>query len=524
MKIKFAFVVSLLCMTTTAYCQTDSEGIKAMENENYETAKNIFFGLVKANPADALKWYNWGEALYASEKFDSAKLAYQKGIEVNGKLAQNYIGYGKTLLNEGHKSDAIKQFDKAMNIASTKDPLIPTLISQAYLQSDKYSEPDQAIDYASKAIAANKKYSKAYEALGDAYLAKNEGGPAMSNFEYAVDNDKNNKSAILKQGELYIRAKNYTEAINQFNKIIALDPVYPPAHRELAELYFEAKQFDKAKTEYAEYMKYADQNLDSKIRNVKYLYKSKSFESTVNSINELIPQDPDNHLLYRLKCYSCAELNRNEEGELAMQHFFTIAPPSKIIPSDYVTYAKLLQKNGKDSMSIVMMKKAIELDPNNTDFSKDILTMQYKMKKYADVIHDFEDFKSKNYPLDVNSYFMAARSYYVQKDWVKADSANAVITRLAPASASGWIGRAQCNAQLDPESTQGLAKPYYEKYLETVKIDDPKNKVNIVQAYSYLGYYAFLQKDNDGTRSNFEKVLQIDPENKQAKDVLAGLK
>jgi tetratricopeptide (TPR) repeat protein len=222
--------------------------------------------------------------------------------------------------------------------------------------------------------------------------------------------------------------------------------------------------------------------------------------------------------------YSYVELDKAAEAQTALSSYFQKVPADKIFPSDYVYFAKALVKTGSDSLAIVNMRKAMELDKSNTDFVKDIFTIYFKQKNYQKVTVEFEQQTAAGYKPDVNSYFLVARSYYQQKDFIKSDSMNKMITILAPISPSGWIGRAQSNVQLDPESTQGLAKPYFEKYLELVKVEDPKNKNNIIQAYSYLGYYSFLQKDNTATKSWFEKVLAIDPENQQAKDVLAGLK
>ena len=46
---------------------------------------------------------------------------------------------------------------------------------------------------------------------------------------------------------------------------------------------------------------------------------------------------------------------------------------------------------------------------------------------------------------------------------VSADSVFAVIAQAAPDSYLGNFWRARANSALDPETTQGLAKPYYEE-------------------------------------------------------------
>ncbi len=524
-KVSFIISLCLVAFSATVFAQqNESDGLKALESENYATAKEIFGALVKANPADAMKWFYWGEALYADEKFDSAKTAYQQGITTTPKDAHNYVGMGKCLLNEGKKEEAKKMFDKAVDLVSTKETEIKVLIGYANISADKFNNFEYAIDIVGKAIAVAKKNPKVYEAMGDIYERKNDGGQAMNNYDQAIALDPKSKTVLTKMGKLWLDAKNPELSLSRLKEALAIDPAFPPAHRALGDLYFQTKQYEKAKQELDEYMKFADQNFDAKVRYVKYLFKAKYYDVTVQEINKLLSSAPNSYLLYRLQGYSYAELDKSADAEATLSTYFQKVPADKILASDYVYYAKALLKTNKDSLAIVNMKKAMELDKSNSDFVKDILTIYFKQKKYEQVTKEFEAQINNGYKADVNSYFLAARSYYQQKDFVKADSMNKVITQLVPSSPSGWIGRAQANVQIDPETTQGLAKPYFEKYLELVKIDDPKNKNNIIQAYSYLGYYYYLQKDNAATKSWFEKVLTLDPENQQAKDVLAGLK
>lgn len=46
----------------------------------------------------------------------------------------------------------------------------------------------------------------------------------------------------------------------------------------------------------------------------------------------------------------------------------------------------------------------------------------------------------------------------------------------------------------DPESTEGLAKPYYEAALNLLEKKADASKALIIECESYLGYYHFLQR------------------------------
>lgn len=75
----------------------------------------------------------------------------------------------------------------------------------------------------------------------------------------------------------------------------------------------------------------------------------------------------------------------------------------------------------------------------------------------------------------------------------------------------------------DSESTEGLAKPYYESALALLETKADASKSLIIECESYLGYYYFLKKDYEQSKVYWNKILQLDPENVIAKQALRGL-
>ena len=66
--------------------------------------------------------------------------------------------------------------------------------------------------------------------------------------------------------------------------------------------------------------------------------------------------------------------------------------------------------------------------------------------------------------------------------------------------------------------TQGLAKTSYEKFLEVALQNPEKNKKDIIEAYEYMGaYYIQTANDVNAAKPYYEKILQLDPTNEQAK-------
>ena len=422
----------ILFNTQNTFAQSEDAGMKAIKAENFNSAKNIFRAILQSNNTDPKNYFNFGEALYANDQFDSAKIMYNAGLAIDARSKQNMIGVGKCLLNEGKKDEAKKIFDKVLDMAKTNDIPTAVLIAQAYIGSEKYSMPDAAIELLNKKKEVNDKSAALYEALGDAYNFKNDGGNAVSAYEAAIQNDPTRATALTKIGEIYVRAKNYEVAIEDFNKALTLEPGFPPAHRELSDLYFRAGKFDKAKTEFDEYIKNADQTIETKIRSAKILYKSERYDDAINAINEIIKVQPSNYIMYRLIAYSYTKQEKMNDAEIQFQQYFQKVPTNEIIATDYSNYAKVLNKTGKDSLSIIYMKKAMEVD-NSVDFTADILISYFKQKKYSNVVTEFEKALAKNSNIkDPNTFYNAARSYYNLDRLKDADSAYTIVTKLSP--------------------------------------------------------------------------------------------
>ena len=86
--------------------------------------------------------------------------------------------------------------------------------------------------------------------------------------------------------------------------------------------------------------------------------------------------------------------------------------------------------------------------------------------------------------------------------------------------------RARVNSNLDPETKQGLAKPFYEalaKSLSEKASRDDVDNTRLIEAYRYLGYYYLLQGNKATADSYWKKVLELDPNNEVAKQAL-GMK
>ncbi len=510
--------------TFTANAQSLEVGKRALDVEQYENAKRIFTNLVSANAADAVNYYYLGNAYIGQENTDSAKYFYNKGLQTNAANPYNYIGAGKIDLENGNKTAAKANFDKAIAL-SPKDINVYLEAGRACTHASAgKKELGWAVEYLNKAAVMDAKNAEVFNALGEVYLEKNEGTNAANNYDKAVALNPKYVPAYIGTGKIFTRALNYSIAKEAFDKAISIDPNYSLTYKYLGELEFKAQKYDKAIENYKKFVSLTDNSIPTQIRFASFLFLAKDYKQAADIIKGIVAKDSSNLIVYRLLGYSSYETNDYANGLKAMNKFMNNYNPAKILGSDYEYIGKLQGKLGEDSLAVLNLKKAISLDETRTELYGNIGEAYYTKKKYKDAAAAYAQKEAAGKKLSLTDLFFLGRAQYFSGDLVNADSSFSKITTQKADFIAAWSYRAKINANLDPETKTGQAKPFYEKLIELGQADTKKNRNDLIAAYSYLGSYYYFVKDNATAKANWLKVQEIDPENAQAKQVLAQLK
>ncbi len=143
--------------------------------------------------------------------------------------------------------------------------------------------------------------------------------------------------------------------------------------------------------------------------------------------------------------------------------------------------------------------------------------------RYADILFHHCD----SVRLSYYDYLYYGRIQTIAKDYQKADSAYALLAaEYDNALEYATYMRAEVNAQMDPDQTQGLARPYYEQLAELLMAKpqpDDTDRKRLKESCLYLISYYFLRKDDKDKASHYAHLLlTIDPDNAIARHLLEG--
>ena len=499
-------------------------------------AKEYFVKRTTQTPAEA--YYYLGEIAYKEGNMAEAKANYEKGLAANPESALAAIGLAKLDLKSNPKvaGDQLSAIQKK----NKKDVEVIIAIAKAYFDNDMQAEGQKKI---ADAYKANKKSPLTYVLEGD-LIGKNNPGSAAEKYEQAIYFDPKCTIAYMKEALMYEGINNNT-SIDLLKKAVEIQPDYTVSYKYLGRIYTQNGFYPEAIEAYKTFFKEGDYTLED----IKHYITANYFTQQYDVANELLAQglamEANDFILNRLSMYTKNELKDYAGASAAAEKFFSLPLPKdvKYIIQDYMAYGNILSESGKKLEAIEQFKKAIELDPAKIELNKEIATILANEDMNAEAAEFYKKYiELKGEAADATDFNQLARYYnYAGAALIaKTDDAEAkakgiellkeadknfgVVAERVPDSYLGYYQRAQVNARMDPDTEQGLAKPYYEKVIEVLlSKPDPNTRV-LEEAYQYLSYYYYLSfdktkkaEDKAFVKEYSHKVLEINPENPNGK-------
>ena len=531
-------LLTLTCIGSTVMAQTLEQAKQFLYYERFASAQSAFEKVLNANPNNIEAVYWLGQTMiHRRDTRDTAgaKALYQKMLATNGNAPLLLAGMGHVELLYGDKTDSRQRFETAISLTKEKD--INVLNAVAYANIDaKAGDPNYAIQKLNTAIQI-KRFSdpETYVLLGDAYRRLLDGGNAVLNYQKALGLNPKLAEAQMKIGIIYLTQNNREYFLPAFESAVTMDPAYAPAYEQLY-LYWFLRDVNKAASYMDKYAANSDQGPDLEYMKAGMLYISGKVADARTRAQQLIGQYGANvnPRMYRLVAYASDSLGDYTAAREAMANFLAKADSSMYLATDFEEYGKIYGKltdSVTRNMAFQYYAKAIAMDSLADDkqkFANEALDLAKTMhnKQAAAYLAGLEYNSIKN--PNNSDLFKFGTANYSAGNYKTADSIFCGLYESKyPNEIYGylWCARSK-QAQDDSTNSQGLAVDAYEKLAQFGRSspDSAKYKTQIVGAYFYLAsYYNDIKKDKPKAISYMQKVLEVDPTNTTAPNIINAL-
>jgi len=541
------FLTGAVIMTLSAgvFAQDLNSALQLTYKEQFEAADNAFNSLIKAEPVNGKYYYYSGENQLAAYYLDTvnqsflelgqkAKTRFEQGVAANPNEPLNYIGLGKIALIKKNFTEAQENFLKAQSFLPAKkvkstltkpdQATVLIRLAEAYVQVGS-KDTAQVFGLLRRAEALDYKNPELYLVRGDYWFYTwNDGSRAAENYKRSQDFAPQSMRAKVRLGQLYSRIKSYQDALTYYQDALAIDANFAPAYLEMGFLYAKTKQQEESKKCFKQYLDLSKSNITAKRRYANMLIQTEDYAGAIEQINQILAMDSVSYNdLNRALAYSYFEQKDYPRSKYYIEKFFKNSPTEKVTSKDNIYFGRILLKSGLDSLGIIRLEQGYILDTMNVDILNDIAVAYNKNKKYEGAAKTYKTKINRNVG-NSNDYYKMSLAYYNAKNWVDADSGLAMLARLNPDFEPAYLWRARVYSNLDPDTKEGLAKPFYEKVIEKASVDTVKYSKDLVESYNYMGYYFLVNKNYCESLVYWDKILAIDPASENALSAINDLK
>ncbi len=534
-----ALLLATVLYTQLATAQTFTDGLTAMQLEDWDKAISIYTALTKANATDQNALLNLGNAYLAKGNKEEARKIFESTFAVKPEGALAFVANGRVLLLQDNQTEADNQFKKAAKNAR-KDVNALRQIGESYLfyvsAGAKRPNLTRAEELLKVAYEMNTKDYNTLMSLGYCYKEMPNGGLAAQFYEYAEQQEQSNPLPKLMIAKVYKSAKLGDKFLLNIDRCIAIAPTYTLALREKAlYLYFARKWEDATKAYKNLVANGAEVTIDDEMQLANCLFITKDCKGCSELVEKILKKDGTKNYLRRLQAYCDYENGNYQQGLNILNDYFKIVTPDKILSSDYEYHGKLLVKTKGDTLTATNdFRKAISMDTSRwKDLYLEISNLTYARKQYCDAAIAYKLYlDSVPEPKATDYYNLGLRQYYCKDDTMRyqhaLESFNKVTT-LMPDKAIGWLWVAKASAKLDPDVEKnpelaatefGKAHEPFEKYVAIASSDKVKNKKDLISAYEYLTYYHYNRNEYPVMVELANKLLELDPTNQTGVELL----
>lgn len=328
-----------------------------------------------------------------------AKSTFEKLMDFNRQ--------GVECFNKGDFEQAIKHFNKALNLNSNGDAVTLTNLGAVCL---KMGNRDEAAKFFDEAVDANPEYANAWNMRGVMYFRESIFDKARENFQKAHKLFPDNKTILNNLAQVYLKSDNRNAA----------------DWRQLGAAYEHLKDFDKAADCYNKALELEQGNAVSWSSLAGLYYRMKNYDKAIDCCNKALTLAPTDSVIRQNLAFAYL---RAENYTLAAQNFSKALEFAPNNANSHYGLGVAYQKLGDLDNAETSLKKASELSPKSAAVWQALGDVYFAKKDYVKAIEQFNK-ASELDPKNAETYTKLAETYEALNEIYKAAYEEAKATAI----------------------------------------------------------------------------------------------
>ncbi len=464
------------------------------------------------------------------------------------------IGFSTSVMAQSEEQAAI---DAATQLIKANGPDMEKEVNKIYKKNKKkadvvvgiarafYEAKDTANAHVYADYATKLKSPAAYVLLGDLYALSDDGGSAARMYEQAIyfgreSGGQVDEAPYYKYATVY-RKVSLQSSIEKLNDLGNDRPDLVSSGRiELLKgrVYDLANKVEEAAETYNKVpmQLFEDRDVVSAAR-ANYLLGN--YQKSQEIIDFGLKATPRKFTYNQLGMFNYTMMKEYDKALVYADRMMNQSDSVNMNPEIYGVYAKALNGAKKYQEAIDVYKETLKLDFDSQDKKagviKDLADAYKGIDDYENAVTYYKQFLETVSHASLSDYADLGRLYVQYADTLQGDEkmdklqkADEIYAELAVKNADAkeyslfWRGRV--NTMMDPESTEGKAKPFYEELATTIAAKPEKDKADtarLVESCRYLiNYYLNVMSDTPKAKEYAQLLLSVDPENEIGKMVM----
>ena len=457
----------------------------------------------------------------------SASATAQNGTEADVQAVKDIISKKPADLDK-----QMKPFYKA----NKKNPTNLVAFGRAFYE---VKDTANAKTYAHHALTASKNQcAPAYILLGDIEAYGDNGGGAAAQYEQAIYAAPTEPEAYYKYANVY-RKISPRGAVSKLEELRSQRPDVP-VDALIGRIYYMSNDFDAALRAYNKADKAQMEDRDLSDYAMTAFFKQK-YDVALDVAKFGLSKNPRHAAFNRLAFFNSTELKKWDDALMYADALFNKSDSAKFSYYDYTYYGNALSGAKQHEKAIEMYQKALQQEDMDNKAKRAGVIKQlsdaYKAQEdFPNAIKNYEEYLNTVEKASANDIAALAQLHlqHANKKNTPEEQAECFImadktyqdleNKFEDATEYATFMRARVNGYMDPDQKKGLAKPYYEKLDQLIggkENKDATDKARLTESYRYLiSYYFVIQDDKENAKQYAQKLLEIDPENEIAKQVM----